>query len=130
MILRRIGQELEVAWADMVAKEGRVVNRVVGAANQAPPQPSTAPHSTSSARDKVPAGTPYSPSRLPGFTARKALWSAVALLAVATLVSILGGLMIWLLGGAHGLDIASPRPRGPARQPPSTWVPRAGAPGE
>ena len=39
-------------------------------------------------------------------TARKVLLSVVALLAALALVSTLGGSMIWVLGGAHGLDIA------------------------
>lgn len=48
-------------------------------------------------------------------TASKVLLSAVAVVAVTALASVLGGLMIWILGGAHGLDIAgtastTPRP--------------------
>ncbi|MDE0177359.1 MAG: pyrroloquinoline quinone-dependent dehydrogenase [Gammaproteobacteria bacterium] len=48
-------------------------------------------------------------------TARKAILTAAALLLALALVSILGGSMIWLLGGAHSLDIAgtaseTPRP--------------------
>ena len=49
-------------------------------------------------------------------TARKVILSAAALLAALAVVSILGGSMIWILGGAHSLDIAgtaseTPRPR-------------------
>ena len=47
-------------------------------------------------------------------TARKVLLSATGLLAALALVSILGGSMIWLLSGAHGLDTvgtASTTPR-------------------
>ena len=39
-------------------------------------------------------------------TARKVILTAAPLLAATVLVSILGGSMIWLLGGAHGLDVA------------------------
>ena len=38
--------------------------------------------------------------------ARKVLLSAAALIAAVILVSLLGGSMIWHLGGAHGLDVA------------------------
>ena len=48
-------------------------------------------------------------------TARKVVLTATVVFAALALVSILGGSMIWLLGGAHSLDIAgtaseTPRP--------------------
>ena len=53
-------------------------------------------------------------------TMRKVLFSAAALVAVLGLVSILGGSMIWLLGGARSLDIAGTAPKTP--RPPDTVV--------
>ena len=50
--------------------------------------------------------------------ARKVLLSATALIAALILVSILGGSMIWHLGGAHGLDIAGTASR--TLRPPDT----------
>ena len=53
-------------------------------------------------------------------TMRKVLFSAAALVAVLGLVSILGGSMIWLVGGARSLDIAGTAPKTP--RPPDTVV--------